>query len=493
MGGSFRFTSTTITNSTAISGGPIVTVRASPSGSLLVLTHVELRQQACDDSVFLFLAPAQVFVRNVTFSPMPGCSSVLAFSADIENSIKGCDATIFDPVTETSSGVCAPFASCASQDVTGTVLSGLTCECAKPNLADPAHDHRTAPYEDGGCIQPRSMRDLFIVAREVNVVLAKPGDMLRSLNLTLEMQGDDFARPARWSVTNHPNLEPWVRLPITSGWAEGDAPHIELTLNATGLREKAHSYTETLLIYVAASVQADDPEYLAPTLAAVARTVSVAVSLRVQAATSFAVWGRVRSDALCVKPFRDAAVNVSATTDEPLRMAFTACDAENLPVNHQLPIPSDPRRFIASLNASNTAPELADIEYRGGAYHDVVLNVPTYGPFVLIIELGGVEISRLTGTSVCSREYVTLPDGRCGCPAEQEIRDGQCRVCAEGKHKPRAGNGLCTDKPLVVWPFVFGAGGALASIVSFAMLQSRAEKRRIRREKKLERDFLAVT
>eukprot|EP00966_Prymnesium_polylepis_P134082 3099393-Prymnesium_polylepis.1 len=71
------------------------------------------------------------------------------------------------------------------------------------------------------------------------------------------------------------------------------------------------------------------------------------------------------------------------------------------------------------------------------------------------MELGEVEISRLTGTSVCSREYVTLPDGRCGCPAEQEIRDGQCRVCTEGKHKPRARNGLCTDKPLVVWPFVF--------------------------------------
>eukprot|EP00966_Prymnesium_polylepis_P319537 7375983-Prymnesium_polylepis.1 len=109
---------------------------------------------------------------------MPGCSAALAFSAGIVNSTRGCGDTFLDPVTGIGSGVCAPFASCAGQeDVVGTALSGLTCECAKPNLPDPARDYRTAPYEDGGCIQPRSMRDLYIVAREVNAVLAKPGDM----------------------------------------------------------------------------------------------------------------------------------------------------------------------------------------------------------------------------------------------------------------------------------------------------------------------------
>ena len=76
-------------------------------------------------------------------------------------------------------------------------------------------------------------------------------------------------------------------------------------LNVTGLRERTAPYTETLIITVAANAKDDDPHGLISALATTARTVSVGVSLSVQAMTSFAVWGRVSSSGgLCIRAFR---------------------------------------------------------------------------------------------------------------------------------------------------------------------------------------------
>eukprot|EP00966_Prymnesium_polylepis_P334035 7389442-Prymnesium_polylepis.1 len=96
--------------------------------------------------------------------------------------------------------------------------------------------------------------------------------------------------------------------------------------------------------------------------------------------------------------------------------------------------------------------------------------------------------------STCSQgQQELMPDGTCGCPAQQELLAGQCRACPKGRHKPSAGNGLCTDEPLELWPLVLGGVMVFAFAASVLILQSHYEKQRVLSEKKLERDFLAVT
>ena len=46
-------------------------------------------------------------------------------------------------------------------------------------------------------------------------------------------------RPAHWIVLNAANLSSWLRLPLSSGPADGDKPTAALIIDATGLRESA--------------------------------------------------------------------------------------------------------------------------------------------------------------------------------------------------------------------------------------------------------------
>ena len=87
--------------------------------------------------------------------------------------------------------------------------------------------------------------------------------MTRALNVTLHMQGDDVTRPVTWSIVNASLVQsrsPWLHFPAISG--ETDAQVIErnnnevllpLVLSASGLRERATPYQETLSINVQSS------------------------------------------------------------------------------------------------------------------------------------------------------------------------------------------------------------------------------------------------
>eukprot|EP00966_Prymnesium_polylepis_P239038 5528553-Prymnesium_polylepis.1 len=179
------------------------------------------------------------------------------------------------------------------------------------------------------------------------------------------MQGDDFSRPARWSVTNLANLEPWVRLPITSGAADKDQLPIVLMLDASGLRERAAPYTDILDVSVTSAV------------AEVARTQPVHISLSVQASTSFTVWGHVVTAAECVQSAR-ATLDLTTVAGKLRYVAFTACDSDRLPVDHQLPSAADRRRFFASLDTATSKNETMQIEYVGSGVYDVNVVVPTH-------------------------------------------------------------------------------------------------------------------
>ena len=75
------------------------------------------------------------------------------------------------------------------------------------------------------------------------VALSKPFDMVRSLDLTLEMSGaEDGGQAVRWRVANAASLASWLRLPLEYGvvLAE-DTLLIALMVNASKLRESAHA------------------------------------------------------------------------------------------------------------------------------------------------------------------------------------------------------------------------------------------------------------
>eukprot|EP00966_Prymnesium_polylepis_P164644 3806326-Prymnesium_polylepis.1 len=66
------------------------------------------------------------------------------------------------------------------------------------------------------------------------------------------MQGNDWERPARWKIVNASAVQarnPWLRLPSPMGEVDGVAQlPIGLILSASGMRESATPYVETLII-----------------------------------------------------------------------------------------------------------------------------------------------------------------------------------------------------------------------------------------------------
>eukprot|EP00966_Prymnesium_polylepis_P076161 1765234-Prymnesium_polylepis.1 len=97
------------------------------------------------------------------------------------------------------------------------------------------------------------------------------------------------------------------------------------------------------------------------------------------------------------------------------QVVFTACDDSGLPVDHQLPSPTDTSSFSVVLADSFGANQSVRIEYVGAGAYAAAVSVPTHGPFALVLNLEGAAISRLAGLARCPVERVPLPDGRCGC------------------------------------------------------------------------------
>eukprot|EP00966_Prymnesium_polylepis_P101981 2361730-Prymnesium_polylepis.1 len=61
------------------------------------------------------------------------------------------------------------------------------------------------------------------------------------------------------------------------------------------------------------------------------------------------------------------------------RAAFTACDDEHLPVDHQLPSQIDEQRFSAHLEASSSAHEPLPYDDLGAGIYELQLTVQTRG------------------------------------------------------------------------------------------------------------------
>ena len=166
--------------------------------------------------------------------------------------------------------------------------------------------------------------------------------------------------------------------------------------------EQVEPYEETLEIHVRSAYEP------------AARTQMLKVMLTVQASTERAVWGRVEGGMLCTQ-IAPTTLRVSAF--EQHTTPFTACDSDNLPVNHQLPSPIDARRFSARMDAANGGNEVMSTEYQGQGIYNLPFTVPAHGAFAFQLQLSGLDVGWLDGDAMCAADRVPLPGGRCGCRA----------------------------------------------------------------------------
>eukprot|EP00966_Prymnesium_polylepis_P026195 604047-Prymnesium_polylepis.1 len=385
---------------------------------LFLVTLTEFRLHACDGTVFHQTGPAQIVLRNSTFTPLAACTADhLASPARFSTvTTMGCAAAYRDRQSLTW-GVCSSTTdgACTESLVAGTTLSGLSCQCPEPQYPVSGWGS-IAPYLPAdGCVVPIMMTDLTVVSRSVSVSLSKRDSLERFINVTLHMQGNDVARPANWSVLDASTVlarSSWLHLPALSGTTDAEAISagmtqvlIPLRLSASHQRESATAFTEMLQIDVRSSFGV-----------ASARTLPLHVALTVQAATEFIVWERVvwAHVQMRCKGSASKNLNSSSTAGELRRMPFTACDRDSLPVDHQIPSQSDNRRFSAQFTTLTTS-QGAQIEYAGSGIYEVQVTTQTHGAFVVVVQLGDEEAGDIKGNSSCPTRQVALSDGRCGC------------------------------------------------------------------------------
>mmetsp|Transcript_23268 Transcript_23268/g.56076 ORF Transcript_23268/g.56076 Transcript_23268/m.56076 type:complete len:553 (-) Transcript_23268:69-1727(-) len=317
---------------------------------LLILTFIEIKQFACQDSLLSVSESSlsdAIVLRNVTLT-QPECTA-----APSPASALGCGDKFIS--SEQERGVCASAkaGACDEEALPVVGLKSVTCRCPWPEYPDPAFDERLAPYLESGCIRPMQLTGVIVVSEKVSIALQKPENVEGRLNLTLQIEGTDNARPAVWRLQNTSNLllrSPWLRLPALSGTVYPQSissgvtyVQVPMIFTASGLLERAALYEERLIVDVRSEV------------GSVSRTHIVDVSLSVQAKTSFVVWGSVhRESGVKLKCEVQRLLSQAFLVDTLQRQYFTACDVDSLPVDHLLPLQRDPRRFRAVMNTSTT-------------------------------------------------------------------------------------------------------------------------------------------
>ncbi|KAL1527880.1 hypothetical protein AB1Y20_009256 [Prymnesium parvum] len=446
-----------ILHSTAAMGGAILV----SSGNLRVVDACVIANSAStQDGGALHITSSNVIIS--------GGSKILDSTATI------CNATPVEPIPvsslgcgdkfifrEQERGVCASANADACYEealLVASSLKSVTCRCPWPEYPDPALEERLAPYLESGCIRPMQLTGITVVSEKVAVTLQKPENLEAHVNLTLQIEGTDNARPAVWRLLNTSSLllrSPWLRLPTLSGTVYPQSISsgvtfalVPLTFSASGLLERAALYEERLTVDVRSEI------------GVAAKTQVVDVSLSVQARTSFVVWGSVhRQSGVQLKCEVQQLRNQAFLVDTPRRQYFTACDVDSLPVDHLLPLQRDPRRFRAVMNTSAGNANELGVSYVGAGVYDISFAIPTWGATNISLLLDETHVESLAGNAICPLYRVPLPDGRCGCsagffrtfdavecapcqqgrtslPGAQRAED--CSLCADGFYRPSA-------------------------------------------------------
>ena len=228
-------------------------------GPLFIATMVTIWQRSCQGSVFEQQGAAQIVLRMVTFMPPLRCDSpTLDLPMAFGNvTTKGCGEVYTVPsLPDSTFGVCSSDTTdaCEEQPVAGTALTALSCKCPPPQLVNPLIENVTlAPYvRVGGCVNPRELDRIYVERKKVVVALSKPDNTLEVVNATLIMKGNDWERPATWSIQNAlavSKYSPWLQLPIVGGDVAGaDQLAFTLRLSASGLTERPAPYVVILQV-----------------------------------------------------------------------------------------------------------------------------------------------------------------------------------------------------------------------------------------------------
>ncbi|KAL1507496.1 hypothetical protein AB1Y20_008332 [Prymnesium parvum] len=403
-----------VANITQSATGSFLYVSSHPTPtSAVVLTFVEVHHQQCGGAIVSLSEALQLVSRVFSVSnsecledpPPPQIVGVAPIGCGGAYQVAGASPT----------GVCA--SSSADACHADTPLS-LSCTCPWPEYANPELDEQLAAYSPSGCITPMRLIDITVISQRVVVALTKPSSAVASLNATLRIEGSDVSRLVEWEALNASLLSPWLHLPAHRGEVDPRAIRagatevpVALVLSARGLQERAAPYRETVHFLVSSAVR-------------VVR--SLEVLLTVEAQTHAVTWH---------------AADAPLTAAEEAALSFTARDADGLPVNHQLPRQSDPRRFSATLTTAAGATLSPDIAYVGSGVYAVRFTVTTWGGVLLSLRLNGTHIPPVARNATCAAGRVALPTGRCGCPAGyfQPTEAEPCLPCSPARTSSAVG------------------------------------------------------
>ena len=183
---------------------------------------------------------------------------------------------------------------------------------------------------------------------------------------------------------------------------------------------------------------------------------SVQVEVRATVSADTSVWGEAGTGA-CEHLGQTRVLHLGRLSKVP----FTACDADSLPVNHQLPRPGarnvagDDRAFTARVSSYPAVvpesykplSEAREIVYVAAGRYNLLVELGSgLGRYDLGVELNGTEVGQRQAVEVvCPPPLLPMPGNlSCGCEAGLEPTElGECVPCSAGYYKAHRGMDLC--------------------------------------------------
>ena len=183
---------------------------------------------------------------------------------------------------------------------------------------------------------------------------------------------------------------------------------------------------------------------------------SVQVEVRATVSADTSVWGEAGTGT-CEHLGQTLVLHLGRLSKVP----FTACDADNLPVNHQLPRPGardvagDDRVFAARVSSYpaivpesyKSLSEAHEVIYIAAGRYNLLAELGSgLGRYELALELNGTETGQRQAVDVvCPPPLLPMPGNlSCGCEAGLEPTElGECVPCSEGYYKAHRGMDLC--------------------------------------------------
>ena len=226
--------------------------------STCLATNATFRLSVCWPIFLVRQATAteETVLRDVVIEMPEGCDAATLQSAGINSAhqnvrSRGCSDT-YTSSDRLQVGVCHANALCVESTFSAEQLTGLYCTCRGPAYPNPSLAPSYAPYEaKDGCLIPRRLDKALYESSGIQRSLQKPHSTTVSLNLSLRMTGDDGV-VTTWRVVNADVLKTFIQLPSSSGniSAETDVIQIPLVLTASGRRERAQVYEDSLIVVV---------------------------------------------------------------------------------------------------------------------------------------------------------------------------------------------------------------------------------------------------